>query len=139
MCRDLARALHQVGRSDEADREFARSIQDRRDAGLDKTPSLANTLGYYGQMNMDLGRLDQALELFTEAVSINGQTLGEGHPATGTVRAQRGSVLCRLARVAEGRSEYQRAIAVLENALPDGDPRVQRTRDGMTTVCGDEG
>ena len=131
----MAEALHGLGRNEEADDAFSRSIADYRQSGA-LSPILANMLSAYGLMKMRVDDLPGAEAIHTEALEIYLQLLGPDHPSVGTSHSQLGWIRCRLGRRSEGIASYEAAISILERTVPETDVRLTDARVGPVRECG---
>jgi hypothetical protein len=81
------------------------------------------------------GNFVSADELLKEAVRIQEQELGPGHPDLANTLTNRAIVAEKTGRVAEAETLYRRAATIATAALPLNNPMVVETRQNLEDFC----
>ncbi|MEZ5552372.1 MAG: serine/threonine-protein kinase [Pseudomonadales bacterium] len=107
---NLAGIYQQLGRLDEADRLYARSLELREKAFGPHSSEVAATLVATGSLRIDQARLDDAEPLIRKGLAVAEQLRPADHPQIVTANLS-------LGRVLRERGEYEAAIAVLTQTV----------------------
>ncbi|MEU8240146.1 FxSxx-COOH system tetratricopeptide repeat protein [Actinoplanes missouriensis] len=87
-----------------------------------------------GRVLQDLGRLDEALAQFEQALSIGLAALGPDHPDIGARRGSLGLVLQDLGRLDDALAQFEQALSIGLAALGPGDPIIGTRRNNLGLV-----
>jgi serine/threonine protein kinase len=103
------------------------------------TPDLADALNDLAVAKTQLGDLDGAEKLFTEAQPLELRMLGEDHPEYATLLENFGNVWYRKGQYAKTAENLEKVIAIRRRALGDDSEPVARSLANLATVYWAEG
>ncbi len=107
---NLASIYQQLGRLDEADALFARSLDRRREALGPDSPEVAESLVAIGLLRVDQARLEEGEALIRDGLTLARKRLPPEHPAVAAASLALGQVL-------RERGAHDEAIGVLRDAV----------------------
>lgn len=93
---------------------------------------------YLGQLHFDAGRHAEAYEMHGQAYESALATLGARHPQTLAALAGMGMAAARLGRAGEAHRLLGEALAAQEAVLPEGSPDLERTRQALAELEGED-
>lgn len=128
---NLAHALFELGRLDEARNELRASLEvNRARMGADSLDAML-TLAALGRVERYANQLDQAASYTDQAVTLARQTLAATHPVHLRIRAQQLAIA-----VDRGRSDatLPTELADLLGLLVEGTPRIRRMRIEVLSI-----
>lgn len=118
----------------EAERIFEEALELKRRVEGHGHPSTATSLAGLAAAVELQEDYERAAELYSAALSIFESSLDPGHWRLGYTRTRYGQILARLERDAEAEEELRSGLAVLEEALPEGDRRIQSARGWLAEL-----
>ncbi|MCH9688169.1 MAG: tetratricopeptide repeat protein [Deltaproteobacteria bacterium] len=99
---------------------------------LGNEPTLeAERLTAVGNLELNLGHIDAALEAFEGSMELRRSTFGEGHPSLARARSNIGDVLIRAGRFDEALAATQEAVQLGEHAFGAEHPNVGLMRSRL--------
>lgn len=101
---------------------------------LDVSLQLENLSSLYAQ----IGRADDALNLFDRILRIRSAVLPPDHALMGTVRSYRANVLRRLSRYAEAEQDARQALQAIERGYGQSHPLALATRLELASALKDQ-
>lgn len=129
----LAYCLVSQGRAAEAEELARDAVQRLRPAG--KSVLLATACNRLGWIALELGRLDEAVELCHEALEVGEATLPGDDVELARLRADLGRALARLGRAPEALEALRSAFETLHAKLGDGHDMVLELREEIADAC----
>ena len=112
-CRSLlGAALHRAGQAEPAEAMLRAALDRQREGG--RPLDVADSLAGLGSVLTDLGRADEALPLFDEALALRLAALAPEHWSIAELRIERAGALLLLGRPREAADEAASGTAVLE-------------------------
>lgn len=126
-------ALLEVGKLEEAAREFEKVVELAERAFGPDDPRLAVDLNNLGEVYRRMGRLDRASELLRRAIRLDEAAGGRG-PALATSLNNLGLVLRAQGRLDAAADLYRRAVALLENSLGPDHPDTARALNNLAQL-----
>jgi tetratricopeptide (TPR) repeat protein len=85
----------------------------------DENPRLITPLNNLGSRLRRLERLDEAAQVFGEALALGRRALGEDHPKLAVTLNNLGGVLQQRGRYAEALDHFSKALAIVRRETPD--------------------
>ena len=119
---DVAEALREEKRFEEAKGLFAGALAARRVLLGDQDPATLTSLNNLGLLLREMGELDEARELLAEAVETRRQCQGDQHPETLTALNNLGALLKARGELDEAAPLYEEALATRRVCLGDTHP-----------------
>lgn len=110
---NLATLFQRVGRIDEAEKAYRRSLELKRETLPPNHPNLALTLVNLGNL-LAYHKTEEAAALFQEARAIEEQVLGPDHPDLAITLNSLGTALRSLGRWHAAQEAFDRALAIFE-------------------------
>jgi tetratricopeptide (TPR) repeat protein/CHAT domain-containing protein len=110
----LAKAFMLAGNAGEAVRRYVDLIKFYSDAGASATGELAQNLCDLGNLQRELGRLDEAESLLQRSLLLREESFGGEHPDVAASVLGLGNVLWQRGKYLEAKPLYERAIAILD-------------------------
>jgi tetratricopeptide (TPR) repeat protein len=129
----LASAVEALGRLDEAEQLYRRSLQVRRTLFPDGHPEVAVTLSNLAMLLQNRGDLDSAEPLYREALTNLDGFLPEEHPTRAVILRNLADLLTARGAAAEAEATARRALDILQAA---GKPGSWRIADAESVLGG---
>jgi tetratricopeptide (TPR) repeat protein len=139
-CRgNLALALHDLGRVDEAEAENRAVVGVRERVLGPDHPDTLTSRGNLALVLRDLGRLTKAREEIRAVVAARRRVLGPDHPDSLASRNNLGLVLRDLGRPNDARAELRAVLAARQRVLGPDHPSTLASRGNLALVLRDLG
>ncbi len=130
----LASLLHEKGDLLAADSLYRRALTIRRATLPAGRRGLATTLLWYGRLQLDQNRTDEALAKIREAKTIREAVFAQGHWRIAEVEGALGACYTALSRFAEAEPLLTASYEALADNLGATDPRTQRALDDLIAL-----
>ncbi|MGB6167049.1 MAG: tetratricopeptide repeat protein [Geitlerinemataceae cyanobacterium] len=124
-CSYLAELYESMGRYNEAEPLYVRSLSiSEQQLGADH-PSTATSLNNLAGLYESMGRYNEAEPLYVRSLSIREQQLGADHPSTASSLNNLAGLYRSMGRYSEAEPLYVRTLAILMQCLPENHPHIQ--------------
>ncbi|WP_170320033.1 serine/threonine-protein kinase [Polyangium spumosum] len=120
----MGRALHMLGRKEEAERHYRRALAIREKALGAEHVSVAGSLVYLGVLRDDEGAYEEAEAHYRRALVIREEALGPDHPLVASTLDLLGRTYGKLGRLDAAQPLVERSLAINEARLGEEHPSI---------------
>jgi serine/threonine-protein kinase len=136
---DLAIALKDAGRYDEAETAYLDSLAIQRRVLGPRHPDVGNALNNLTVMYMDVGKFDRALASAQEGTDILRASLGDGHDTTNVMRLNLARVHTQLGHLDVAEGQFRAIVALRREVGSTDNIAFASTMDALADVLNKQG